>query len=215
MKLREEGKTVNLPFVEWNANCGLSATEWVSAQNLDRRHLSADAYATAAAALNRILRKEAKERQAKGQAKPGQQSKNPTGRRGNKTGGDQTVAASLRDSKKKDAASTAGQVAAKAGVSLRKAKQAVKLDQAVEAGVVAEEVQKEVIAGKKKLRDAVKQVPAKPKTANKPAKEKKRTAGKVLDDLRLLLQELLACDQVSKQQIVNELTTWIERAQTR
>jgi ParB-like chromosome segregation protein Spo0J len=215
MKLREEGKAVDLPCVEWDAKCGLSATEWVSAQNLDRRHLSADAYATAAAALNRILRKEAKERQAKGQAKPGQQSKNPTGRRGNKTGGDQTVAASLRDSKKKDAASTAGQVAAKAGVSLRKAKQAVKLDQAVEAGVVAEEVQKEVIAGKKKLRDAVKQVPAKPKTANKPAKEKKRTAGKVLDDLRLLLQELLACDQVSKQQIVNELTTWIERAETR
>lgn len=201
MKLREEGKTVDLPCVEWDANCGLSATEWVSAQNLDRRHLSADAYATAAAALNRILRKEAKERQKVG-LKKGNQKPVATKR-------------SPRDAKTKDAASTAGQVAAKAGVSLRKAKQAVKLDQAVEAGVVAEEVQKEVIAGKKKLRDALKQVPAKPKAANKPAKEKKRTAGKVLDDLRLLLQELLACDQVSKQQIVNELTTWIERAQTR
>ncbi len=215
MKLRDEGHTVELPFVEWDSKCGLSATEWVAAQNLDRRHLSEDAYATAQAALNRILRKEAKERQAKGQAKRGQQSKNPDGRRGKKTGGDQTVAASSRDSKKKDAASTAGQVAAKAGVSLRKAKQAVKLDQAVEAGVISEEVQKDVIAGKKKLRDAVKQVPAKPKATSKPAKKKKRTAGDVLDELRFLLQELLACDQISKQQIVDELTTWIERAQNR
>jgi hypothetical protein len=215
MQLRDEGHAVELPFVEWDSKCGLSATEWVAAQNLDRRHLSDDAYTTAVAALNRIIRKESKERQANGQAKPGQQSKNPAGRRGKKTGSDQTVRTSSRDHKAEDERSTAGQVAKKAGVSLRKAKQAVKLDQAVEAGVIPEEVQKDVIAGKKKLRDAVKQVPAKPKAASKPAKKKKRTAGDVLDDLRLLLQELLACDQVSKQQIVDELTTWIERAQTR
>jgi hypothetical protein len=87
----------------------------------------------------------------------------------------------------------------------------VKLDQAVEAGVIPEEVQKDVIAGKKKLRDAVNQVPAKPKAA-KPAKKKARPAVDVLDDLRLLLSELLACDRVSRQQIVDELTTWIDRA---
>jgi pyruvate/2-oxoglutarate dehydrogenase complex dihydrolipoamide acyltransferase (E2) component len=212
-KLRNEGHEVELRAVQWE--CGdsrLTETEWITAQNLDRRHLSEDAYVAAQAALNRILRKEAKARQAKGQAKPGQQSKNPAGRRGKKTGGDQTVAASSRDSKKKDAASTAGQVAAKAGVSLRKAKQAVKLDQAVEAGVISEEVQKDVIAGKKKLRDAVKQVPAKQKAASKPTQKKKRPACDVLDDLRLLLHELLACDRVSRQQIVDELTTWIDRA---
>ena len=120
-----------------------------------------------------------------------------------------------RDEKAKQAASTAGQVAAKSGVSLRKAKQAVKLDQAVEAGVISGEVQKDVIAGKKKLRDAVKEVPAKAKPPKKAAKTKHRAAADVLDDLRLLLQELLACDRVSKQQIVDELTTWIDRAQTR
>lgn len=215
MKLRDEGHTVDLPCVEWDAKCGMSATEWVAAQNLDRRHLSADAYAAATAAINRILRKEAKERQKAGQAKAGHASKNPSGRRGKKTGGDQTVAASSRDSKKKDASSTAGQVAAKAGVSLRKAKQAVKLDQAVEAGVISEEVQKDVIAGKTKLRDAVKEVPAKAKPRKKAEKKKQRAAADVLDDLRLLLQELLACDRVSKQQIVDELTTWIDRAKTR
>jgi len=204
MKLRDEGHKVELPCVEWDSKCGLSATEWVALQNLDRRHLSEDAYATATAAINRILRKEAKERQAKG-----------LNRKGRSVVSIKRSTRQIADTKARDAASTAGQVAAKARVSLRKAKQAVKLDQAVEAGVIPEQVQRDVIAGKKKLRDAVKQVPAKPKTANKPAKEKKRTAGKVLDDLRLLLQELLACDQVSKQQIVNELTTWIERAQTR
>ena len=211
-KLRNEGHDIELRAVPWD--CGdkcMTPTEWITAQNLDRRHLSDDAYVTAQAALNRILRKEAKERQAKAQAKPGQQSKNPAGRRGKKTGGDQTVAASSRDSKKKDAASTAGQVAAMAGVSLRKAKQAVKLDQAVEAGVIPEEVQKDVIAGKKKLRDAVKKVSAKPKAA-KPSKKKTRPAGDVLDDLRLLLSELLDSGKVSRQQIVEELTTWIDRA---
>jgi len=204
MQLRDEGHTVELPFVEWDSKCGLSATEWVAAQNLDRRHLSDDAYTTAVAALNRIMRKEAKERQAKG-----------LNRKGRSVVGTKCSPRQKRDDKEKQAASTAGQVAAKAGVSLRKAKQAVKLDQAVEAGVIPEEVQKDVIAGKKKLRDAVKQVPANLKAASKPAKKKKRTAGDVLDELRFLLQELLACDQVSKQQIVDELTTWIERAQTR
>lgn len=211
MKLRDEGHEVDLPCVEWDAKCGLSATEWVAAQNLDRRHLSADAYVAATAAINRILRKEAKERQSATKldgSKPGPG-------RGKKTVSNKRSTPLKRDTKARDAASTAGQVAAKAGVSLRKAKQAVKLDQAVEAGVIPEEVQKDVIAGKKKLRDAVKQVPAKLKPPKKAAKKKQRAAADVLDDLRLLLQELLACDRVSKQQIVEELMTWIDRAQTR
>jgi len=210
MKLRDEGHTVELPFVEWDSKCGLSATEWVAAQNLDRRHLSDDAYTAAVAALNRILRKEAKERQSKTKldgSKPGPG-------RGKKTARLKSTEPFKRDTKAEDERSTAGQVAKKAGVSVHKAKQAVKLDQAVEDGVIPEEVQKDVIAGKKKLRDAVKQVPAKPKPASNPTKKKKRPKGDVFDDLRLLLHELLASDGVSRQQIVDELTTWIERAQT-
>jgi ParB-like chromosome segregation protein Spo0J len=144
MKLRDEGHKVELPCVEWDDKCGMAATEWVAAQNLDRRHLSADAYVAATAAINRILRKEAKERQKaglnKGTVKPVATKRSPRQK---------------RDAKEKDAASTAGQVAAKAGVSLRKARQAVKLDQAVEAGTVSPDVQKDVIAGKTKLKDAV------------------------------------------------------------
>jgi hypothetical protein len=200
-RLRSAGHEVELLAVQWDCggNC-LTETEWITAQNLDRRHLSEDAYAAAAAALNRILRKEAKQRQAAGLKKGTE-----------KPVSSKTSTRGKRDTKSRDAASTAGKVAAKAGVSLHKAKQAVKLDQAVEAGVIPEEVQKDVIAGKKKLRDAVKQVPAKPK-ASKPSKKKTRPTGGVLDDLRLLLSELLDSGKVSRQQIVEELTTWIDRA---
>ena len=204
MKLRDEGHKVDLPFVEWDSKCGMSATEWVAAQNLDRRHLSPEAYAAAVAAINRILRKEAKKRKAAGLKKGAEKPVSTFSSTREKP-----------DTKARDARSTAGQVSAKAGVSLHKAKQAVKLDQAVEAGVIPEQVQKDVIAGKTKLRDAINQVPVKPKAAANPTKKKKRPAGKVLDDLRLLLQELLACNQLSEQQIVDELTTWIERARTR
>jgi len=200
-KLRNDGHEIDLPAVQWD--CGdkcMTETEWITAQNLDRRHLSEDAYVTAQAALNRILRKEAEERQAKG-----------LNRKGRSVVRIKRSEPQKRDTKAEDARSTAGQVASSSGVSLRKAKQAVKLDQAVEAGVIPEEVQKDVISGKKKLRDAVKQVPAKPK-ASKPSKKKTRSTGDVLDDLRLLLSELLDSGKVSRQQIVNELTTWIDRA---
>ena len=159
MKLREEGHTVDLPCVEWDAKCGMSATEWVAAQNLDRRHLSADAYVAATAAINRILRKEALERQKASRFTQGK-SGNPSGKK------QVTTKPSLpaqRDRKADDARSTVGQVAAKAGVSMHKARQAAKLDKAVADGVIPQEVQKEVIAGKKKLRDAVKEIPAKTK----------------------------------------------------
>ena len=211
MKLRDEGHKVELPCLEWDAKCGLSATEWVAAQNLDRRHLSADAYATATAAINRILRKEAKERQTSGQAKAGHASKNPSGRRGKKTGGDQTVAASSRDSKKKDAASTAGQVAAKAGVSLRKAKQAVKLDQAVEAGVAPEQLQRDVVAGKRKLKDVVASLPSS-RPPKRKAKPKKST---LFNQLRLLLSELLNSDFVDPTSLAEELNVWVGRIRNR
>jgi len=113
-----------------------------------------------------------------------------------------------RDRKAEHARSTVGQVAAKAGVSMHKARQAAKLDKAVEDGVIPQEVQKEVIAGKKKLRDAVKEIPAKTKVT----KKKQRAAHDVLDDLRLLLQELFFSGRVTRQQIIDELTTWIDRA---
>lgn len=203
-KLLNEGVEVTLPAVEWVSTNGMTEVEWIEAQNLDRRHLSPESFAAARAALDRLLRAEAKERQKaglkKGNEKPVGIKRSPRGK---------------RDEKAKQAASTAGQVAAKAGVSLRKAKQAVKLDQAVVDGKISEEVQRDVIAGKTKLRDAVKKIPAEPKKAGSKGGAKKRRAADVLDDLRLLLSELLASERVTKQQIIDELTTWIDRANNR
>lgn len=208
-KLRDEGHKVALPSTQWKSRDGMTESQWIEAQNLDRRHLSPEAFAAAAAALNRIARKEAKERQRAGQFEKGK-SGNPDGKKQART---KRTEPAKRDTKAEDARSTAGQVAAKAGVSLRKAKQAVKLDQAVEAGVVSEQVQKDVIAGKKKLRDAVKQIPQQ-QVRKKKRPIKRKTASALFDDLRLLLSELLDCDRCDRQKLVLELNTWIVRAQS-
>lgn len=211
MKLRDEGHKVDLPCVEWDAKCGLSATEWVAAQNLDRRHLSADAYVTATAAINRILRKETAERKKAGQAKPGKRSKNPAGRGANKTGSHETVRTRSRNHKQEHARSSVGQVAAKAGASMHKARQAVKLDKAVEAGVVSEQVQRDVVAGKRKLKDVVASLPS-----SKPPKRKaKPKKANLLDKLRLMLSEIVSSDSVDATELIEELNVWIGRIRNR
>jgi formaldehyde-activating enzyme involved in methanogenesis len=173
MKLRDEGHTVDLPFVEWDSTCGLSATEWVAAQNLDRRHLSEDAYVAAQAALNRIIRKEAKSRQATSRFDSEKASKAAKARHAAHT---KSGEPQKRDGKAEHARSTVGQLAAKTGASMHKAAQAVKLDQAVEAGLIPDDVQKDVIADKKKLRDAVKDVAA--ATKDVVPKKKRPAAGR-------------------------------------
>lgn len=148
MKLRDEGHKVDLPCVEWDGAGGkMSVAEWVAAQNLDRRHLSDEAYATAMAAIVRLERKEAKRRKV-----AGLQKGNAHGRKGKES---VSPDSGPRDHKRKHEQSTAGKLAKKANVSRHKAEQAVRLDKAVEEGVVPVEIQREVIAGKRKLKDAV------------------------------------------------------------
>ena len=207
-KLRMEGRTLDLPAVQWASTNGMTATEWVTAQNLDRRHLSEEAYVTAEAALSRIIRREALERQKASQFTQGKSGNAKGNNQHSRMVRTESTEPSKRNHKAEHARSTVGQVAAKAGVSMHKARQAAKLDKAVADGVLPQEVQKEVIAGKKKLRDAVKQIPVKAKAT----KKKQRAAHDVLDDLRLLLQELFFSGRVTRQQIIDELTTWIDRA---
>jgi hypothetical protein len=206
MKLRDEGHKVELPCVEWDAKCALSATEWVAAQNLDRRHLSADAYVTATAAINRILRSEARKRRQsnlKRDAGPGRGRK--------KTEATKPSPRFFENTKAKDARSSVGQVAAKAGTSMHKARQAVKLDKAVEEGTVPEQVQRDVVAGKRKLKDVVASLPC-----SKPAKRKsKPRKADLLNQLRLLLSKLLNSDSVDSTFLVAELTVWIGRIRNR
>jgi hypothetical protein len=58
-----------------------------------------------------------------------------------------------RDAKKKHADSTVGKVAAKAGVSMHKARQGIEVQKAIAEGSLPADAAKEVIAGKKKLKD--------------------------------------------------------------
>lgn len=154
MKLRDEGHTVELPCVEWNDECGLSAAEWIEAQNLERRHLTDDQRVAVVAALNRLLSAESKA------AQKASQFDSATGKAAAKKKADGTVTAKSsspvkRDRRKSESRTTAAKVAAKAKATTHKAKQAIALDKAVEAGTVSPDVQKDVIAGKRKLKDAV------------------------------------------------------------
>jgi hypothetical protein len=104
MKLRDEGHEVGLPCVGWDgANGKMSVAEWIEAQNLDRRHLSDEAYAAASAALMRMARNEAKAR-ARANLKQG----NPAGRKATKS---ESPVSGTRDHKQKHEQSTAGKLA--------------------------------------------------------------------------------------------------------
>lgn len=153
MKLRDEGHKVDLPCVEWEPN-GITAVEWIGAQNLDRRHLNEDQRAMIGAQLTRLITAEAKK------AKKDSQFNSDTGKAAASKKAKPTVTADSpspqkRDRKKSEERTTAAQAAKKAKVSTHKMKQAMAVDKAVEAGDIAPEVVQEIKAGKKKITDAL------------------------------------------------------------
>lgn len=154
--LRAKGEKVELRVAQW-VNDGRNVCEWIWDTNALRRHMSEDSLVCASAEIWKLIAKENEARRAAAQFKKGQ-SGNPSGK---KQAESKSSPPARRDTKAKDARSTAGQVAARAKVSLHKAKQAVKLDKAVEAGIVSPVVKQEVISGKRKLSDAAKAIPAK------------------------------------------------------
>ena len=154
--LRAKGEKVELRIAQW-VDDGRNVADWIYDTNAVRRHLSEDAHAMVSAAIYPLIAKENEARREASKFKKGQ-SGNPNGK---KQAESKSSPPARRDTKAKDARSTAGQVAARAKVSLHKAKQAVKLDKAVEAGIVSPEVKQEVISGKRKLSDAAKAIPAK------------------------------------------------------
>jgi ParB-like chromosome segregation protein Spo0J len=225
-KLRCDGRQIDLPSVRWESVNGMSEVEWITTKNLDRRHLSEDAYVAAQAALSRILRKEAKARQSASTFDSEKASKAAKARH---TAESNSSPPQKRDTKSKDAASTAGQVAAKAGVSMHKAKQAVALDRAVESGAIPADVQRDVIAGKTKLRDAVAMVAssAKPSAGTRASKQsatasvRRRLGGKLEHKLLVLLSQVRAKvelleqstskDSTRRQRVADELRKLADR----
>jgi ParB-like chromosome segregation protein Spo0J len=212
MKLRDEGHKVELPCVEWDSKCGITVTEWIAAQNFDRRHLTEDARAMIGAQLITLIKAEAKK------AKKDSQFNSNTGKAAASKKAKPAVTTDSpspqkRDRKKSEERTTAAQAAMKAKVSTHKMKQAMAVDKAVKAGEIAPEVVQEIKAGKKKVRDAL---PA--KGNGKPAKsgESRRKNGQLahkiaveLIRLRGHVETLAQTDSAYRQEVLRELQSCV------
>jgi ParB-like chromosome segregation protein Spo0J len=205
MKLRDEGHKVDLPCVEWDSKCGLSAIEWITAQNLDRRHLRDEARAMIGARLARMLKAEAKK------VKQASQFNSETGKaaaakKATPAATADSPSPQKRDRRKSEERTTAAQAAKRMKVSTHKMKQAMAVDKAVEAGEVAPEVVKEIVAGKKKLKDVV---PTRSKGKSGESRRKNgQLAHKIAGELMRLrrhVETLAQTDSAYRQEALREL----------
>jgi hypothetical protein len=197
--LKSQGWSGSCPVVEWKDD-GRNVAEWIWDTNALRRHMDDDGIAMASSAIWPLIAKENEARREAAQFKKGQ-SGNPSGKKQVTTKSSEPA---KRDHKAEDARSTVGQVAAKAGTSMHKARQAIAVQKAIESGELPPETAKEVMAGKKKLRDVA------PKPAKKDAPPKHRSMKAILDDLRDLIAEWKNADH-NVELLRDELTTHLER----
>lgn len=141
-RLRAEGSEVEARFTEWHPQGNESPHDYVIAANSHRRQLTPDQHAAAACKYLPVLREESRLRQEGSRFKSGHS-------------GSGTAAAPKSDpprkrtSRDKNASSTAGQLAAKFGISKYLADQAIVLDKAVRDGDLPTSAIEEVINGTK------------------------------------------------------------------
>jgi len=149
-QLKAEGIDVAVPTVALASLIDdvTTVTDWIYSTNKIRRHMTPDQLAIVAAEMMPLIQAEATERKKATQFQKGK-SGNPEGKKQAST---KRSTPAKRDTKARDAASTAGQVAAKAGVSLRKAKQACAITKGVQDGTVSEDDARAVRDGTKTLR---------------------------------------------------------------
>jgi ParB-like chromosome segregation protein Spo0J len=129
-RLRACQKLGVVPFtVEWSSlDILINQGEWIGAKNLERRHLTDDQRAAITVKVMAwVASNEAEEEKKKTQFKKGE-SGNPTGKPKEQVS--QSSGSPARDHKDKHARSTAGKVAAQAGVSRHKAEKALKVQKA-------------------------------------------------------------------------------------
>jgi len=199
-RLKSEGWAGSCPTVEWEDD-GRNVAEWIWDTNAIRRHMDDDGIAMASSVIWPLIAKENAARKAATKFDSEKASKAAKARHAVNT---KTDSPHKRDTKSMNARSTVGQVAAKAGTSMHKARQAVAVQKAIEAGQLPAETAKEVMAGKKKLRDVA------PKPERKKREPKHRTMAAILSDLRDLLAEWKNADH-NAEVLRDELTTQLER----
>lgn len=196
---REQGHKVNVPVVEWKDD-GRNVAEWIWDTNAMRRQMTDDGIAIASAAIWPLIAKENEARREATKFKKGM-SGNPSGKKQVDT---KTCPPAKRDTRAKHEASTVGQVAAKAGTSMHKARQAIAVQKAIEAGELPAETAKEVMAGKKKLREVA------PKKERPAPERKHRSMKAILEDFRDLIAEWMDADH-NRDVLKDELNTHLER----
>jgi hypothetical protein len=191
-KLRQEGKTINLPTKELDPETP-NICEYIFDTNAHRRNLTPDQTAMISTDVWPMIAKERDSKQAASQFKKGV-SGNPTGKvKEQVTTDSPSPAPEPRDRKKSNEQSTVGQIAKLAGVSHHKARQAVAMVKAVEAGELPKETIQEVRQGTKKMVEVL------PKPAPKPAKEfGAEDSSPKKKELNLDLQKELALDHIKQ-----------------
>jgi hypothetical protein len=196
-ELKAQGWSGFCPVVEWKDD-GRNVAEWIWDTNAIRRHMDDDGIALASAAIWPLIAKESEAR------KTATQFDSEKAKKARATVRTESCEPSKRDTKAEHARSTVGQVAAKAGTSMHKARQAVAVQKAIESGELPPETAKEVMSGKKKLRDVA------PKPERKKPELTHRTMKAILDDLRDLIAEWKNADH-NAEVLRDELTTQLER----
>lgn len=198
--LKAQGWSGSCPVVEWKDD-GRNVAEWIWDTNALRRHMDDDGIAMASSAIWPLIAKENEARREASKFDKGKATEAAKARHAVRTKTDEPQ---KRDTKSENARSTVGQVAAKAGTSRHKARQAIAVQKAIEAGELPAETAKEVMAGKKKLRDVA------PKPPKKDAPPKHRSMKSIIDDIRDLIAEWKNADH-NVQVLRDELNTHLER----
>jgi hypothetical protein len=168
-KLKDGGYTVRVPSVQRDGD-GSDDIEWITAQNLERRHLSDDAQAMVAAELWPLIAERNKAAQQASQF-TSDTAKAAAKKKAAAAVETKSTPPQKRDTKAKDAASTVGSVAHHARTSHHKARMALAVARAVESGELPAEVKADIKSGKTKLRSVApkrnrygKDVPPKPRS---------------------------------------------------
>ena len=197
-KLRQEGRTISLPTKELDPETP-NICEYIFDTNAHRRNLTPDQTAMISTDVWPMIAKERDSKQVATQFKPGNNA-SPDGRRGKETVAVKPSPPITRDSKKKDEQSTVGQIAKLAGVSHHKARQAVAMVKAVEAGELPKETIQEVRQGTKKLVEVLPKPTPKPAPKQEPEQRPTRMKGiaKYRADDEPEAQKELALDHIKQ-----------------
>ena len=185
-------------MTRWDGSMG-NVCEWIWETNATRRQLTDDAVTLASAAIWPLINAENRAR------KEAAQFDSEKAKAARATVRTESYEPSKRDTKAENARSTVGQVAAKAGTSMHKARQAVAVQKAIGAGELPASTAKEVMKGEKKLRDvAPKKGPSKQSQSNR-LKDKLMT---LMIDVRRAVEQLdetCGPESARRQTVVEEL----------